>query len=96
MPNRDQVIEVLKTVNDPEIYIDIWLLGLVYGIEIDDGNIKIEMTLTSPMCPMGPEMVDEVKQKVSALEGVKSVSVTLVFSPPWEPSDEVKAMLGLI
>ncbi len=96
MPTRDQIIEVLKTVNDPEIYIDIWFLGLVYGIEIEDGNVNIKMTLTSPMCPLGPEMMDEVKRKVSALEGVKSVGVDLVFSPPWEPSDDVKAMLGLI
>jgi len=96
MVTREQIIEALKTVQDPEIFLDIWYLGLVYGIDINDGKVKIEMTLTSPMCPMGPEILQEVHDKISALDGVAAVDVNVVFSPPWEPSEEVKAALGLI
>jgi len=97
MITKDAIIEVLKTIEDPELFIDIWFLGLVYSIEIDDeGAVAVEMTFTSPMCPAGPMLLDQVKTKIGALEGVKGVSVTIVFSPPWQPSDEVKAMLGLI
>jgi metal-sulfur cluster biosynthetic enzyme len=97
MITKDAIIEVLKTIEDPELFIDIWFLGLVYSIEIDDeGSVAIEMTFTSPMCPAGPMLLDQVKTKVGALEGVKGVGVTVVFSPPWQPSDDVKAMLGLI
>jgi len=97
MITKDAIIEVLKTIEDPELFIDIWFLGLVYSIEIDDeGAVAVEMTFTSPMCPAGPMLLDQVKTKIGALEGVKGVSVTIVFSPPWKPSDEVKAMLGLI
>lgn len=95
MPTRDQVIEALQTVEDPELMMDLWFLGLIYGIDIEGGNVRIEMTLTSPMCPIGPQLVNEVKTKVGAVEGVESVDVNVVFSPPWEPPDEVKAMLGI-
>lgn len=96
MATREEVIEAIKTVNDPELYLDVWFLGLIYGIDIEGGSVKIEMTLTSAMCPEGPAMVAEVKEKVAALPGVDSVDVNVVFSPLWEPSDEVKASLGLI
>lgn len=94
--SKEQVIEVLKTVEDPELLMDIWFLGLIYSIEIEEALVKIEMTLTSPMCPVGPQMVDQVKSKVAAMPGVELVDVRLVFSPPWEPNDEVKAYLGLM
>lgn len=94
---RDQVIEALKCVEDPELFLDIWFLGLVYTIDIGtEGRVKIQMTFTSPMCPAGPLLLDEVKSKVGAIPGVSGVDVEVVFSPPWQPSDEVKAMLGLI
>jgi metal-sulfur cluster biosynthetic enzyme len=97
MITKDAIIEVLKTIEDPELFIDIWFLGLIYSIEIDEeGSVAIEMTFTSPMCPAGPMLLDQIKTKVGALEGVKGVGVTVVFSPPWQPSDDVKAMLGLI
>ena len=96
MVSREQVIEVLQSVEDPEIFMDIWFLGLVYDVRIAASRVSIDMTLTTPMCPAGPAMIDEVKEKVGALEGVESVDVKLVFSPPWQPSDEVKAALGLI
>jgi len=97
MPTREQIIEVLKTVEDPELFIDIWFLGLIYSIDIkENGGVDIEMTFTSPMCPAGPMLLDEVKTKVGALPGAQPVAVKVVFSPPWEPSDDVKCMLGLI
>jgi len=95
-PNKDQVIEILKTVEDPELFLDIWFLGLIYDISIREQHIAVEMTFTSPLCPAGPQLVGEVKEKLSKLEGVHSVDVKVVFTPPWEPSDEVKAMLGMM
>ncbi len=96
MPTRDEIIEVLRTIEDPELFIDIWFLGLIYNIDIDGTVINLEMTFTSPMCPAGPMLMEEVKTKVGALSGVTAVNVKIVFSPPWQPSDEVKAMLGLL
>ena len=96
MVTKDQVIEVIKTVEDPEIRLDIWFLGLIYSIEIEDKNVKIDMTFTSPMCPAGPQLIDEVKTKVGKLEGVENVDLKVVFSPPWEPSDVVKGLLGMM
>lgn len=94
---RDHVIEVLKRIEDPELFIDIWFLGLIYNIDIDDDNkVAIEMTFTSPMCPAGPMLIEQVKQGVGQLPGVRSAEVKVVFSPPWEPSDEVKGMLGML
>lgn len=96
MVTKDQIIEVLKTIEDPELFIDIWFLGLIYGIEIEDDKVKIEMTFTTPMCPAGPLLTNQIKEKVGALEGVSSVDLTVVFSPPWTPSDEVKGLLGML
>lgn len=95
MVTKEEVIESIKTVIDPELFIDIWTLGLIYDIVIEESAIKIDMTFTSIACPAGPQLVDEVKQKLSALEGVESVSVKVVFQPPWEPSEELKGMLGI-
>lgn len=96
MVTKEAVIEALKKVEDPELFLDIWFLGLVYHIGIeDDGVVKIEMTFTSPMCPAGPQLVGDVKEKVGAVEGVQSVDVTVVFIPQWTPSDEVKQTLGI-
>ena len=95
-PNRDAVIEVLKKVEDPELFIDIWFLGLIYSIEIDNGDVTIEMTFTSPMCPAGPQLKNEVQEKIKELPGVTNVHVNITFQPPWEPSDEVKGMLGML
>lgn len=97
MVTREQVIEVLKTVEDPELFLDIWFLGLIYAINIDaTGKLFIEMTFTTPMCPAGPQLLNEVKTKLEALDGVDEVEVQVVFSPPWEPSDEVRGMLGML
>lgn len=96
MVTKEAVIEALKLVQDPELFLDIWFLGLVYDIKIDGGKVAIEMTFTSPACPAGPDLIWQVRQKVGEIEGVESVSVDVVFAPPWEPNDEVKAMLGFI
>ena len=98
MVSKEEVIEVLKKVNDPEIQYDIWSLGLVYGIDIDGKKIKITMTFTSPMCPYGPVLMDDVRRQVSAIEGVGEVEVEITFSPPWGPekmSEEAKIGLGI-
>lgn len=96
MITKDQVIEVLKTIEDPEIFLDIWFLGLIYKIEIVEQKVFIEMTFTTPLCPAGPMLISEVQTKVGKLEGVAAVDVKIVFTPPWQPSDEVKGMLGMI
>ena len=97
MPTQDQIIEVLKKIEDPELFLDIWFLGLIYNIDIQvAGVIKITMTFTSPMCPAGPSLIDQIKTKIAELPDVSKVDVEVVFSPQWTPSDEVKAMLGMI
>jgi metal-sulfur cluster biosynthetic enzyme len=96
LPTREQIIEALKTVEDPELFLDIWFLGLVYSIDIAPEGVTIEMTFTSPLCPAGPMLVDQVKTKVGAVPGVEKVEVKIVFTPPWVPSDEVKGLLGMM
>jgi len=93
--NKEKIIEVLKTVVDPELFIDIYKLGLIYNIDIVDGKVNITMTLTSPMCPFGPQLIEEVKDKVEKLDGVNDVNIELVFEPVWQPSDELKLELGV-
>lgn len=94
---REKIIEVLKTIEDPEIFLDVWFLGLIYRLDIkEDNNVEIDMTFTTPLCPVGPELVDNVMKGVKSVEGVKEVKVNVVFNPPWQPSDEVKGLLGLM
>ncbi len=98
MVEKEQVIEVLKKVMDPEIQYDIWSLGLVYNIEIESSKVKILMTFTTPMCPYGPALMDDVRRQVSAVEGVGEVVIELTFSPVWGPdkmSEEAKIALGI-
>lgn len=102
MPTPDQVREALKDVSDPELGIPILDLGLVYGIECAgpaNENVTVTMTLTSPMCPVGPMFKQAVASKVESVEGVKSANVDITFDPPWDPremaSDDVKMQLGI-
>jgi metal-sulfur cluster biosynthetic enzyme len=95
-PSRDAIIEALKTVEDPELFLDIWFLGLIYNIGIDGNQVVIDMTFTSPMCPAGPQLKLEVQQKVGVVPGVENVVINITFQPPWEPSDEVKGLLGMM
>ena len=95
---EQDIISKLKTVYDPEIPVDIWELGLIYEIKIDDeGNTYIKMTLTSPACPVAGSLPPEVKEKVKTVEGVNDVYVDLVWNPPWDKdmmSEEAKLELG--
>ena len=98
MVNKEQVIEVLKKVYDPEIQFDIWSLGLVYSIDIEQSKVKILMTFTSPMCPYGPALLDDVRRQVSAIEGVGEVEVEITFTPVWGPdkmTEEARMGLGI-
>lgn len=94
----DDIIAALKTVYDPEIPADIYELGLVYRIDIeDDRSVKIDMTLTAPGCPVAGEMPGWVENAVGAVEGVGNVEVNMVFDPPWTPdrmSEEAQVALG--
>lgn len=96
----DRVIEALRTVYDPEIPVNIFELGLVYRIDVDDHNaVHIDMTLTSPMCPVAETLPEEVKNKVEALDGVNAAVVNVVWDPPWNPSmmtEEAQLELGII
>ena len=97
MVSKEDVIDVLKTIYDPEIPVNIMDLGLIYGIDVDNGTVKIRMTLTAPGCPMSAFIVDQVKDKVKEIDGVEDVDVELTFDPPWTPerlSEKAKKMLG--
>jgi FeS assembly SUF system protein len=98
MVSKDEIVTVLKDCYDPEIPINIWDLGLVYDISIDNENVGIKMTLTAPGCMMGGMIAEEVKAKVKAVSGVKDAKVELVWDPPWTPdkmSEEAKAQMGI-
>ena len=95
MPTKEDAIAALKEVEDPELKLDIYTLGLIYDIKITDENVLIVMTLTSPMCPFGPQIITNAAEKLKE-KGFKEAKVDLTFSPPWEPSDEVKMELGLL
>lgn len=103
MPNPEiesEIINTLKGIHDPEVPVNIYDLGLVYGLELGpEGAVKITMTLTAPNCPMADQLVAEVKSKLSGIEGVITVDVNLTFDPPWDQSmlsDEARLELGLM
>ena len=84
---RERIVEAIKTCYDPEIPVDIYELGLIYAIEVDDSSaVQVRMTLTSPMCPVAESLPGEVKQKIESLPSVKAVELELVWEPPWDPS----------
>lgn len=97
---EERVIEVLKTVYDPEIPVDIYNLGLIYRIELhDDGTLDVDMTLTAPNCPAADFIVEDVRLKLDGIEGVKDAKVKLVFEPEWDKdmmSEEAKLELGFM
>ncbi len=102
MPTQEEVREALKTVEDPELHIGVIDLGLIYGVEVageDNEDINVSMTLTSPMCPVGPMFKAAVESRVLSLDGVKKASVEITFTPPWDPrtmaSDDAKVLLGI-
>jgi FeS assembly SUF system protein len=83
---RDAIVAMIKTCYDPEIPVDIYELGLIYDIKVEDGHAKVTMTLTSPMCPVAEILPGEVQEKVRAAEGVNDAEIDLVWDPPWDPS----------
>lgn len=95
-----KVIDTIKTCFDPEIPVDIWELGLIYEINIDEGdNVQVKMTLTSPSCPVAETLPPDVEQKIRDTEGVKSAKVEITFEPPWEKemmSEEAQLELGFM
>jgi FeS assembly SUF system protein len=96
---REAVIAALRDIFDPEIPVNIYDLGLIYGVEIDDAHVIITMTLTTPHCPVAESMPAEVELRAMAVPGVASAEVNLVWDPPWDPhkmSDEARLELGML
>lgn len=97
---EDKIVTMLKSIYDPEIPVDIFELGLIYEVKIDkENNVQIEMTLTSPNCPVAETLPKEVEEKVAAIEEVVSCKVHIVFDPPWDKdmmSEEAKLELGFL
>jgi FeS assembly SUF system protein len=96
--SKEEIVTVLKDCYDPEIPINIWDLGLVYDINIENDNVGVKMTLTAPGCMMGGMIAEEVKAKIKSMSGVKDAKVELVWDPPWTPdkmSEEAKAQMGI-
>lgn len=95
-----KVVEMLRTVYDPEIPVDIYSLGLVYRIELsDEGELTVDMTLTAPNCPMADFIMEDVRMKLESIDGVSAVNVNIVFEPEWTQdmmSEEAKLELGLL
>lgn len=97
---EEKVVEMLKTVYDPEIPVDIYNLGLIYKIDIDDyANLTVDMTMTAPSCPMADFIVEDARLKLESIEGLASVNINVVFEPEWDKdmmSEEAKLELGFL
>lgn len=94
MITKEAVIEALKQCNDPELEMNVWFLGLIYDVNVDDDNVKIKMTFTTPFCPYGPSLLDLIKSKVKEA-GAHDVQIDLVFEPKWVPNEDVRMALGI-
>ncbi len=97
---EENIVKMLKTVFDPEIPVDVYNLGLIYNIDVqDNGHVRIDMTLTAPSCPASEFLMEDIRMKVESVEGVKSLDVQLVFEPEWDKdmmSEEAKLELGFL
>lgn len=97
---EEKIVEMIKTVYDPEIPVNVYDLGLIYRIEVmEDNSVEIDMTLTAPNCPAADFMMEDVRQKVESIEGIGSVNLKLVFEPEWSQdlmTEEAKLELGLL
>lgn len=97
---EEKIVDVLKTVYDPEIPVNIYDLGLIYKIDVkEDNTVDIDMTFTAPSCPAADYILEDVRQKVESLDGIKSSNVSLVFEPEWDKdmmSEEAKMELGFL
>jgi metal-sulfur cluster biosynthetic enzyme len=97
MPTIEEVEDALSNVIDPELGLDFVELGLIYGVEIDAGNVHVTFTLTTPACPIGPQVTEQIDEFVSEVDGVDQVTSAMVFTPPWTPekmSEDAKFALG--
>jgi metal-sulfur cluster biosynthetic enzyme len=97
VPTKEEVIEALRAVEDPELGMDIVDLGLLYDVELENGNVKVIHTLTSMGCPVGPMIQEDIQNVAAAVPGVENVEVELTWDPPWSPekmSDDAKFILG--
>ena len=97
-PDELAMLNALKQVVDPELFVNVVDLGLVYGIQEDDHKVLVDMTLTSPACPAGPQIIAQSKAALEALPGVAEATIKLVMSPPWTPdrmTDEARDQLGI-
>jgi metal-sulfur cluster biosynthetic enzyme len=98
MADQDAILNALRTVKDPELNVNVLDLGLVYTIQSREDEVDVEMTLTSPACPAGPEILQNAVKALESLEGVSKANVKLVMSPPWSPdrmSDDARDELGI-
>ncbi len=98
MVSEEDVMKKLGEIEDPETKIDLVNMGFIYGVDVDDGSVEIEMTLTSPGCPMQKVFISKIKEGVSTIEGVEDVEVNVIFDPPWSPerlSDDARKELGM-
>ena len=96
---EERIVAMLKTVFDPEIPVNIYDLGLIYRIDANDGDVVLDMTLTAPNCPAAEFIMEDVKMKIESVEGVKTVTLNLVFEPEWDRSmmsEEAQLELGLL
>lgn len=97
---EEKVVEMLKTVFDPEIPVDIYSLGLVYRIDLtDDADLTVDMTMTAPTCPMADFIMEDTRQKLESINGIRNVTLNLVFEPEWNKdmmSEEAKLELGFL
>lgn len=100
LQTEEKIVTMLKTVYDPEIPVNIYDLGLIYKVDIDEEhNVRIDMTLTAPNCPAADFILEDVRQKIESIEGVKSVEVNLAFEPEWDRdmmTEEAKLELGML
>lgn len=97
---EQRVVEALQTIYDPEVPVNIYEMGLIYGVDVDPlGNASVSMTLTAPNCPAAQSLPMEVEEKVKAVDGVNEVNLEIVWEPPWDPSlmsDAAKLQLGML
>ena len=97
---EERIVKMLKTVYDPEIPVNVYDLGLIYKIDLnDDGELVVDMTLTAPSCPAGEFIMEDIRQKVESVEGVTTAVINLVFEPEWDKdmmTDEAKLELGFL
>ncbi len=96
--SRNEVMDALRDVYDPEIPVNVVDLGLIYSVEVDDGDVHVEMTLTAAGCGMGPYIAQQAEWRIAELDEVEDVQVDVVFDPPWNPdmiTDDGKRLLGL-